>query len=82
MSKGLTLPPRAGESDEECRLREALNRHAEGFMKALDSAISLRTAPSDAQRIRHLARGDMLNALLKARHAYELAQPEGSPHNG
>jgi hypothetical protein len=66
------LPPRAGETDEEQRLREALNRHGGSLLSTLDSAIGLRTAPPDVQRSRHLARGHLMDALLTAQHAFTL----------
>lgn len=67
------LPPRKGEADEERRLREAVNRHAGQLLGTLDAAISLRTAPPDAARTRHLARSDLLEFCLKAMHAHALA---------
>lgn len=82
MSDGLALPPRDGEGDDEKRLREALNRHAEGFMRALDAAITLRTAPAHVQRTRHVAKNDLQAALLRARHCMDLARAETSPHKG
>lgn len=72
MSKGFLIP-RAGESDEERRLREAVDRQAAQLLQTLDAAINLRTAPSDAARTRHLARGDLLNFALKAMHAHALS---------
>lgn len=74
MSEQGFLPARPGETDDERRLREALNRNAAAMLRSLDAAIALRTAPSEAQRMRHLARGDMTSALLKAMHAYALTQ--------
>lgn len=73
-SDGLALPPRENETDDERRLREALNRHAEGFMRSLDAAISLRTAPAHVQRTRHVAKNDLQSALLRAMHAMDLGR--------
>ena len=67
------LPARAGETDDERRLREAINRYSGQMMAAVDAAIRLRTAPSDAQRARHVARGHLLDFALKAVHAQALA---------
>lgn len=72
MSKGF-LVPRAGETDEERRLREAINRQASQLLQTLDAAVNLRTASSDVARTRHLARGDLLNFALKAMHAHALS---------
>lgn len=67
------LPPAPGETDEERRLREAINRHAAGLMSAIDGAIRLRTAPNEAQRTRHRARGHLEDFALAAMHAHRLA---------
>lgn len=67
------LPERSGETDEERRLRESLNRHAMAFMTALDSAIALRSAPGDAARARHQSRGHLQDACLTAMHAHQLS---------
>lgn len=72
MSKGFLIP-RPGETDEERRFREAIDRQATQLLQTLDAAINLRTAPSDAARTRHLARGDLLNFTLKALHAHALS---------
>lgn len=71
MSNGFLIE-RVGETDAERRLREAIDRQAAQLLQTLDAAISLRTAPSDAARTRHLARGDLLNFALKAMHAHAL----------
>ena len=71
------LPEQAGEDDEAKRLREAINRHGGQFLATLDAAIKMRTAPNEAQRARHMARGHLLDAALKAMHAYSVAV---SPH--
>lgn len=80
MSKGAApiLVGRPGETDEERRLREAIDRQAGQLLQTLDAAISLRTAPADAARTRHLARGDLLNFALKAMHAHALCAAENS----
>lgn len=68
------LPERDGESDEERRLREAVNRHCGQLLSTLDAAIALRTAPSSAARTRHIARGHLQDFALKAMHAQALAR--------
>lgn len=75
MSKTLPvlLPSRAGESDDERRLREALNRLGGQMVGAIDSAIQFRTAPQEAQRARHMARGEMVKACLLGMQALYLA---------
>ena len=70
------LPARDGETSDEQRLREAINRHAGQMMHALDTALFLRTAPSSAQRARHMARGHMLDFGLKAMHALSIVQAD------
>lgn len=67
------IPPRKIESDEEQRLREALNRHLGAALDTLDSAIRLRTAPNDAKRLRHLMRGDLLRAGQMGMDAHALS---------
>ena len=77
------MPERPGESDDERRFREALNRHTSKMLQTLDAAVSLRTASSQVQRARHLARGDLLDFALKAMHAFSLscAPPERRENN-
>lgn len=70
------LVQRSGESDEEQRLRESINRQALQLIQTLDAAISLRKAPATAARVRHLARGDLLNFCLKAMHSKQICQAE------
>lgn len=66
------LPPRSNETDGERRLREAINRQCQALLNTLDAAIELRTAPGEAARARHLARGDLLGFALKAMHAHAI----------
>lgn len=70
------LCQRAGETDEERRLREAIERQASQLMQTLDAAIMLRTAPSDVARVRHLARNDLLAFSLKAMHAHAVLKAQ------
>jgi hypothetical protein len=63
------LPVRPGESDEERRLREAINRLAGQMVTTLDHALRLRTAPNEAQKMRHVARGHLVDFAIKAMHA-------------
>lgn len=60
------LPPRLGDTDDERRLREAINRLGTQLLATLDSAINLRTAPADAQKARHVARGHLQDFALHA----------------
>ena len=77
------LPKRAGETDAETRLREALNRHAGAAMVALDSALALRTAPQEAQKMRHLARNGLTEFCSKAMLALAFAEePTASATTG
>lgn len=64
------LLPRAGETDEEARLREALNRHAGAMLATLDAAMALRTAPPEAQKARHTVRHALKDACLRAMDAH------------
>lgn len=65
MTKAVTLlPARPGESDDERRLREALNRLGGQMVGVIDAAIQFRTAPQPAQRARHMARGELVKACL------------------
>lgn len=70
------LPARDNETDEEQRLREAINRLGGQALAALDAAIKFRTAPHEAQRARHLARGHLVDFSLKAMHALLLTAAE------
>jgi hypothetical protein len=73
------LPRRAGETDSERRLREALNRHCTAALNALDAALALRTAPQEAQKARHQARNGLgefcSKAMLALAYAEELNLP-------
>lgn len=73
------LPRRAGETDSERRLREALNRHCTAALNALDAALALRTAPQEAQKARHQARNGLTEfcgkAMLALAYAEELNLP-------
>lgn len=80
MSAPQFLIPRSGETDEERRLREAIETHASKLMHTLDSAMALRQAPADAQRLRHRIRGGLQDVCLQAMHAHQLAKQ--SPHKG
>lgn len=70
------IPARPHEADEEQRLREAINRLCGQALAALDAAIKFRTAPHEAQRARHLARGHLVDFSLKAMHAITLTAAE------
>lgn len=69
------LPRRAGETDDERRLREALNRLGGQALQAVDSAINLRGAAPVVARTRHHARGHMVDfctaAMLALTHSTE-----------
>lgn len=68
------LPVRSGESDNEARLREALNRLCSQALHTLDSALSLRTAPEQAQKTRHLARDGLTEFCSMAMLAFAFAE--------
>lgn len=72
------LFPQAGETDEQRRLREELDRLATKFVHVVDSAIALRQAPADAQRLRHRMRGGIQDACLQAMQAHAITT--NSPH--
>lgn len=80
------LPPRPGESDDERRLREALNRHCGKALHVLDSALGLRQSSGQVQRERHRARGDLTDFAIRAMHSFALSASEraspgaDSPH--
>ena len=73
------LPQRAGETDAERRLREALNRHCSQALAALDAALALRTAPQEAQKARHQARNGLTEFCSKAMLALAYAQEHNLP---
>ncbi|KHQ51106.1 MULTISPECIES: hypothetical protein [Mameliella] len=77
------LPEFAGESDEERRFREAINRKAGEMQGVVDAAIALRTAPGEVSRARHRARADLEDFAIKAQHAFRLSlvQKVDSPHS-
>lgn len=72
------LPERAGETDDERRLREAINRLGGQLLSTIDAAIKLRTAVGEAQKARHTARGHLRDAGLLAMHALAVTVQPGS----
>lgn len=68
------LPERESETDAERRLREAINRLGGQLIGVLDAAMALRTAPAEAQRARHRARGHLVDFAAAA--AMALAMKE------
>lgn len=68
------LTERAGETDEEKRLREAMCRHAEGLMHALDSSVRLRTAGDQTKRMRSMARSSLQDACLRGMEAFSASR--------
>lgn len=66
------LPERPGETDDEQRLREAMNRLGGQMLGILDAAIELRTADNEVQRSRHLMRGQLQSVVLLAMHTHTL----------
>ena len=66
------LPVRSGETDDERRLREAINRLSGQILNAVDAAIQFRSAPAEAQRIRHMARAKLVEGAVLAMHALAL----------
>ena len=72
------IPVRAGETEEERRLREELDRLGAKMIHILDSAIALRTAPQEAQRMRHMARSSIQTGCLQGMAA--LATKQEPPH--
>lgn len=77
MSNDRLLPRRAGETDQERRLREALNRIGAQAMQAVDSAINLRSSPADVARTRNRARGHLADFAAQAMTAFHLSH---EPH--
>lgn len=68
------LPARAGETDDEQRLRETVNRLSGQMLAALDFALNMRTAPQVAQKARNLARNKMTEFGLAAMHSLALVE--------
>lgn len=68
------LTPRANETDEEARLREALCRHADATMTALDAAIRLRSADGATSRMRALTRTALQDACMRGMEAFHLSK--------
>lgn len=60
------LPCRAGETDDERRLREALNRLCGQAMRHVDSAIRMRSPVDVATHTRHRARGHLIDFCATA----------------
>jgi hypothetical protein len=71
------IAPRSGEDGEEQRFREALERLGTQIVQTLDAAIGMRTAHPDVQRNRHLARGHVQDALLRAQNTFHLHRALG-----
>ena len=72
------IPARSGESDQERRMRETINRLAGQMIGALDAAIALRTAPGAAAKARHVARGHLTDFALHAMQAVALSESHAS----
>lgn len=66
------LPQRPGETDDEQRFREAMNRLGGKMLGTLDAALSLRTADHEVQRERHLARAKIKEACVSAMHTFAI----------
>lgn len=71
------IAPRPNEDDDEQRFREALERLGGQMIQTVDAAIGMRTAGADTQRSRHLARGEMQQALLRMLNTYHLHRAMG-----
>lgn len=71
-SRPTLLTPRSGETDEETRLREALDRLGGQIIATLDAAICLRTAQPETQRERHRVRGSVRDALVQAMSVHDM----------
>lgn len=71
------IAPRPNEDDDEQRFREALERLGSQIMATMDSAICMRTASADTQRSRHLTKGELTNALLRALNTFHLHRAAG-----
>lgn len=76
------LPARSSETDQERRMREAINRHGGQLIAALDAAISLRTASGPVAKARHLARGHLTDFALKAMLAIAFSEMSGAAAKG
>lgn len=70
------FPPVTTDTPDQARLRSALNSHSAAMLKAIDGSLRLRTAPAEAQRLRHIASNYLRDAGLNALHAYSLTKPE------
>lgn len=67
---------RPGETDAEQMLREKINRLGGQMLAAIDAAIEMRTAPPEAQKMRHVARQNLVNTGLNALYALSVRQME------
>jgi len=76
------LPVSNGLTDDEARLRDAINRTTGQMMAALDASLRLRTAAPEAQRARHIARGHLLQFALTAMHAAAIEAGKNSDTEG
>ena len=70
------LVARANETDAEQILREKINRLGGQIISAIDQAISMNTAPPEAQKMRHVARQHLVNCGLTAIYALAVRQSE------
>lgn len=73
-AKTILPPEHPGDTDEERRLREFINRVAGQLLGTLDAALALRTAPAEAQRERHNARSCLEGFGLHAMNALQWAR--------
>jgi len=68
------LADRKSQDPEEERLREALSRQAEAFMRTLDASIKLREADQFTSRMRNKSRASVQDACLHAMEAFALSK--------
>ena len=70
------LPVRVGETDDERRLREMIERTCGQMMGALDSAIRCRNLPEQGKRDRHQARAHLRDFAVHAMSAIAWRQQQ------
>lgn len=74
------LPARPTETDDEIRLREALNRQCAQLMRTLDSAVRLRSLPQDGKRHRAVCRAHLIDFCMNAMAAMAHSNAGDAPH--
>lgn len=65
------LPKREGETDDERRFREAMDRLCGQMVTTIDAALRTRSLPQEGKRNRHKAIANLKDMAIHARAAFD-----------